>query len=194
MLAYGLTSCSHQQLRHYISTTDRDRIYVIADRVVYSIHISSRKRETIAVISFEPKCLAAGYGWIGIGGTNNGECAFVKLSDRNVRVSRDPPTVQPADVDSALPIDLEASQRASPRESTGSEQPSNLGFGASQLPEVQLHKFGGSIVNSVTIHRLPGDEKGFTDEDVAVLRYCRAYSFIFGLEPANFLFFHLQQQ
>lgn len=159
----------HQQLRHYISTADRDRIYVITDRVVYSIHISSRKRETIAVIPFEPKCLAAGYGWIGIGGTNNGECAFVKLSDRNVRVSRDTPTRQPADVDSALPIDLEASQRVSPRESTGSEQPSNSGFGASQLPEVQLHKFGGSIVNSVTIHRLPGDEKGFTDEDVAVL-------------------------
>ncbi|KAL4784405.1 hypothetical protein BJX76DRAFT_347872 [Aspergillus varians] len=158
----------HKQLRHYISTADRDRIYVVVDRVVYSIHISSRKRETIAVIPFEPKCLAAGYGWIGIGGTNNGECAFVKISDRNVRVSRDTPATRSADVDSALPIDLEASQRDSPREWPGVEQ-LNSGSSVSPLPEVQLHKFGGSIVNSVTIHRLPGDERGFMDEHVAVL-------------------------
>ncbi|KAL6238708.1 hypothetical protein BDW75DRAFT_5822 [Aspergillus navahoensis] len=158
----------HQQLRHYISTADRDRIYVVVDRVVYSIHISSQKRETIAVIPFEPKCLAAGYGWIGIGGTNNGECAFVKLSDRNVRVSRETTAAQSADVDSALPIDLELSQRTSSRASAGADQ-INSSSSVSQLPEVQLHKFGGSIVNSVTIHRLPAAEKGFIDEDIALL-------------------------
>ncbi|KAL4956162.1 hypothetical protein BDW69DRAFT_159198 [Aspergillus filifer] len=158
----------HQQLRHYISTADRDRIYVVVDRVVYSIHISSRKRETIAVIPFEPKCLAAGHGWIGIGGSNNGECAFVKLSDRGARGSRDRPNARPADVDSALPIDLESPQRNSPWPTTEAGQTPTSSTG-SQIPEVQLHKFGGSIVNSVTIHRLPGDDKGFRDEDVAVL-------------------------
>ncbi|KAL2872423.1 uncharacterized protein BJX67DRAFT_376244 [Aspergillus lucknowensis] len=158
----------HHQLRHYISTADPDRIYVVVDRVVYSIRVSSRKRETIAVISFEPKCLAAGYGWIGIGGTNNGECAFVKLADRNVRVSENTPAAQPADVDSALPIDLETPLVTSPRPPVEEEQ-TTVDSGPGQLPEVQLHKFGGSIVNSVTIHRLPGDEKGFLDEDVAVL-------------------------
>ncbi|KAL2815382.1 hypothetical protein BJX63DRAFT_167699 [Aspergillus granulosus] len=158
----------HQQLRHYISTADTDRIYVVVDRVVYSIYISSRKRETIAVIPFEPKCLAAGHGWIGIGGTNNGECAFVKLSDRDVRIVHDASASQSADVDSALPFDLESPLRTSPRIPVGGEQ-TTPGPGPSQLPEVQLHKFGGSIVNSVTIHRLAGDEKGFLDEDVAVL-------------------------
>jgi hypothetical protein len=139
--------------------------------VVYAIHISRRKRETIAVIPFEPKCLAAGYGWIGVGGTVNGECAFVKLSDRNARVSQDTSSaVQSADVDSALPFDLESPLRTSPRILAGTEQAAS-GPSPSQLPEVQLHKFGGSIVNSVTIHRLAGDEKGFLDEDVAVLRY-----------------------
>ncbi|KAL4910411.1 hypothetical protein BDW74DRAFT_145012 [Aspergillus multicolor] len=158
----------HQQLRHYISTADQDRIYVVVDRVVYSIHISLRKRETVAVIPFEPKCLAAGYGWIGIGGTTNGECAFVKLSDHNGRAAREAPAAQAADVDSALPIDLAASQRSSLRASVEAEQ-TNQGPSDGQLPEIQLHKFGGSIVNSVTIHRLPGDETGFIDEDVAVL-------------------------
>ncbi|KAL7651072.1 hypothetical protein ACMYSQ_010815 [Aspergillus niger] len=38
-----------------------------------------------------------------------------------------------------------------------------------QVPEVQLHKFGGSIVNSVTIHRLPGDGKELAEEDIAIL-------------------------
>lgn len=43
-----------------------------------------------------------------------------------------------------------------------------------QVPEVQLHKFGGSIVNSVTIHRLPGDGKELAEEDIAILRYGRS--------------------
>ncbi|KAE8380677.1 WD40-repeat-containing domain protein [Aspergillus bertholletiae] len=136
----------HQQLRNYISTADPDRIYLVADRFIYSIHISSQKRETLAVIPFEPKCLAAGHGWIAVGGSENGECAFVKISDRGIRVQEDISASQPSDVDSALPIDLSA-----------------------PLPGVQLHKFGGSIVNSVTIHRLPGDGKGLADEDVVIL-------------------------
>jgi hypothetical protein len=41
------------------------------------------------------------------------------------------------------------------------------------MPEVQLHRFGGSIVNSVTVHRLPGADKGFADEDIMILRYFR---------------------
>lgn len=35
--------------------------------------------------------------------------------------------------------------------------------------EVQIHEVGGSIVNSVTVHRLRSDREGFEDEIVAVL-------------------------
>lgn len=35
--------------------------------------------------------------------------------------------------------------------------------------EVQIHEFGDSIVNSVTVYRLLSDRKGFEDEIVAVL-------------------------
>ncbi|KAJ9236557.1 hypothetical protein DTO166G5_4022 [Paecilomyces variotii] len=163
----------HQQLRHYISTSDPDRIYVVVDRVVYAIHISSQKREGLAVIPFEPKCLAAGCGWIAVGGSDNGECAFIKLGSNHGRAAGARSSSQRSDVDSALPIDLE--QRAS---RLGSRVPSpwsgndegETGRTSSrlQLPEVQLHKFGGSIVNSVTIHRLPGGE-GLADEDVVVV-------------------------
>ncbi|PTU18460.1 hypothetical protein P175DRAFT_0494840 [Aspergillus ochraceoroseus IBT 24754] len=152
-----------------LSTADPDRIYVVVDRVVYSIHISSQKRETVAHITFEPKCLAAGYGWIGIGGSDNGECAFVRLPDRSgVRTSGSSSDAQGADVDSALPIDLETSTRSLSQASVETGD-TTLGSGRNQLPEVQLHKFGGSIVNSVTIHRLPGDDKVLADEIVAIL-------------------------
>jgi hypothetical protein len=39
------------------------------------------------------------------------------------------------------------------------------------MPEFELHKFGGSIVNSVTIHHFPGDREGISAEVVVVLRY-----------------------
>ncbi|KAE8390762.1 WD40-repeat-containing domain protein [Aspergillus alliaceus] len=159
----------HQQLRNYISTADPDRIYVVVDRVIYSIHITSRKRESLAVIPFEPKCLAAGYGWIGVGGSDNGECAFVKISDQGVHVRDDTPTSHPSAVDSALPIDLGASTRISQSWLSGDDPESVQDADRRQLPDVQLHKFGGSIVNSVTIHRLPGDERGLADEDIVIL-------------------------
>ena len=39
------------------------------------------------------------------------------------------------------------------------------------MPEFELHKFGGSIVNSVTIHQFPSDREGIASEDVMVVRY-----------------------
>lgn len=166
------TTCSHQQLRNYISTADPDRIYVVVDRVVYAIHISTRKRESIAVIPFEPKCLTAGYGWIGVGGSDNGECAFIRISDRDGRLPEDDVSSSyPSEVDSALPIDLEPPTRVSSPWPSGEAPESARHDPHRPLPEVHLHKFGDSIVNSVTIHRFPGDGKGLADEDMMILRY-----------------------
>ncbi|KAI9924984.1 hypothetical protein MW887_006391 [Aspergillus wentii] len=90
------------------------------------------------------------------------------MADRNVRMHPDMPDYGQSDVDSALPIDLESS-RLSPSLTQGEESSSPRRADRMQLPEVQLYKFGGSIVNSVTIHRLPGDGKGLADEDIIVL-------------------------
>jgi hypothetical protein len=137
--------------------------------VIYSIHISSQKRETIAVIPFEPKCLTAGYGWIGVGGSDNGECAFVRIADQATR--GDASILLSSDVDSALPINLEPPTSLSPPWPSRGESESTHQASRPHMPEVQLHKFGGSIVNSVTVHRLPGADKGFADEDIMILRY-----------------------
>lgn len=78
----------------------------------------------------------------------------------------------PSEVDSALPIDLEPPTRVSSPWPSGSGSESSRHTATRRpLPEVQLHKFGTSIVNSVTIHRFPGDGKSIRDEDVMVLRY-----------------------
>lgn len=174
LLVNPLSSClpaltpltdSHTQLRHYISTADPDRIYVVVERIVYAIHIAAQKRESIAIIPFEPRCLAAGYGWIAVGGPENGECAFIRIGERGLQVHGEPSSHFPSDVDSALPLDLESPSRLS-SPGTSNRRPARR-----LLPEFELHKFGGTIVNSVAIHRFPADSEGVSSEDVTVLRY-----------------------
>ncbi|EDN04508.1 predicted protein [Histoplasma mississippiense (nom. inval.)] len=100
---------AHHQLRHYISTADPDRIYVAVERQIYVFHIPTRKREKIAVVPFSPRCLTAGLGWIGIGGSEHGDCAFIKIGETT---SGTPPGMLPprTDVDSPLPVDLDPSR------------------------------------------------------------------------------------
>lgn len=148
---------------------------------MYSIHIASQKRESLAVIPFEPRCLAAGYGWIGVGGPTNGECAFIRVGDHGLSDSDNVPSFQRSDVDSALPLDLEPPSRLSPGTSNGSSLSARR-LSREHFPEVELHKFGGEIVNSVTIHRFPGDKEGFADEDVMILRWAEIDLLIFVLK------------
>ncbi|KAJ5502373.1 hypothetical protein N7463_005247 [Penicillium fimorum] len=157
----------HTQLRNYISTADPDRIYVVVERIVYSIHISAQKRESVAVIPFEPRCLVAGYGWIIVGGPENGECAFIHIGDCGMQVHDDAPFQ--ADVDSALPLDIDPpSIMTSPGDFNG--ESASTRYRSSRLsPEVELHRFGGSIVNSVAIHRFYGGSEELADEDIVVL-------------------------
>ncbi|CAG8371522.1 unnamed protein product [Penicillium salamii] len=163
----GLLYFSHVQLRNYISTADPDRIYVVVERIVYAIHISAQTRASIALIPFEPRCLAAGHGWIAVGGSDNGECAFIRIGDRGMQAHGEAPSFQ-TDVDSALPLDLDPPSRVTSPDSNGDFVPTRYRTGR-LLPEVELHRFGGSIVNSVTIHRFYGGGEGLADEDVVVL-------------------------
>jgi len=81
----------------------------------------------------------------------------------------DAPSFQTADVDSALPLDLDPPSRVTSPDSNGDSIPARYRTSRS-LPEVELHRFGGSIVNSVTIHRFYGGGDGLADEDVVILR------------------------
>ncbi|KAJ5143874.1 uncharacterized protein N7515_002661 [Penicillium bovifimosum] len=158
----------HTQLRNYISTADADRIYVVVERIVYAIHVSAQKRESVAVIPFEPRCLAAGHGWIAVGGPENGECAFIRIGDHESRGHGNAPSFQ-AEVDSALPLDLDPPSLMTSPTDFNSESMSTRYRSSRTSPEVELHRFGGSIVNSVVIHRFYGGSEDLADEDIAVL-------------------------
>jgi endonuclease/exonuclease/phosphatase family metal-dependent hydrolase len=74
------------------------------------------------------------------------------------------------DVDSALPPDLDPP--ASMTSGDFNSEPASTRYRSSRSsPEVELHRFGGSIVNSVTIHRFYGGSEDLADEDVVVLRW-----------------------
>lgn len=178
---------SHHQLRHYISTADPDRIYVAVERQIYVFHIPTRKREKIAVVPFSPRCLTAGLGWIGIGGSEHGDCAFIKIGETT---SGTPPGMLPprTDVDSPLPVDLDPSRPRYPPSSASETLPTPQLFqrpNAERFLDIKIHEFGGSIVNSVTLHRLPALNNNYANEDVAVLRYIADQQVSF---PTTYLF------
>jgi hypothetical protein len=164
---------SHPQLRHYISTADPDRIYLIANDTICLIYISSQKWERLAEIPFQPMCLAAGYGWVGVGGSDHGECAFIRIAGHSSHPhGTDTSSLHEPEMSHILPIDLEPDTRIRPSWISNEETGRPTASSRRQPSEVQLLKFGGSIVNSVTIHRFPGDDKHLVShEDVVLLRY-----------------------
>ncbi|KAJ5233053.1 hypothetical protein N7468_006009 [Penicillium chermesinum] len=164
----ALDSIFHPQLRHYISTADPDRIYVVIERTIYVIHISLQKKESIATIPFEPRCLAAGFGWIAVGGPDNGECAYLKINETELQVRDDFSPFNSSDVDSALPIDLDIPSRLS-SPASANDGPSFRYRPRRRLAELALHKIGSNIVNSVTIHRFPAKGENGLHEDVLIL-------------------------
>lgn len=142
--------------------------------MVYAIHISIQKKESIAIIPFEPRCLAAGYGWIAVGGPN-GECAYLRLNERGLQVRDDSSPLNPSDVDSALPLDLDLPSRFSSPTSGADGATSSRHSPRRRLAEFVVHRFGGNIVNSVTIHRFPAKEEHGLGEDVIIIRYDSLY-------------------
>ncbi|KOS42073.1 hypothetical protein ACN38_g7059 [Penicillium nordicum] len=72
------------------------------------------------------------------------------------------------DVDSALPLDLDPQSSMTSSDFNG-ESASTRYRSSRSSPEVELHRFGGSIVNSVTIHRFYGGSEDLADEDIVVL-------------------------
>lgn len=126
----------------------------------------------IASLPWKPQCLDAGHGWICVGGSDHGRCAFVNTHEESSKGSRDRAFQHHAEVDALLPLELDPESRLlahnflHQRSQTFASAASAASRGK---VEVQIHEVGGSIVNSVTIHRLRSDRQGFEDETVAVL-------------------------
>lgn len=162
----------HHQLKNFISTTDPDFIYYASEQDIYALHTKSRKRELIASLPWEPQCLDAGFGWICVGGSINGRCAFIDINNDSLgdEGDGDRTSHHHAEVDALLPLDLDPESRLLAHSFLQRSQ-SAAGSNGRKKPLVQIHEVGGSIVNSVTVHRLKSEQQGLEDEIVAVMTW-----------------------
>ena len=162
----------HHQLKNFISTTDPDFIYYASEHDIYALHTKSRKRELIASLPWEPQCLDAGFGWICVGGSTNGRCAFIDINEDNLddEGAGDRISHHHAEVDALLPLDLDPESRLLAHSFLQRSQ-SAASSNSRKKPLVQIHEVGGSIVNSVAVHRLRSEQEGLEDEVVAVMTW-----------------------
>ncbi|KAH9828341.1 protein of unknown function DUF2415, partial [Teratosphaeria destructans] len=153
---------SHWQLRHYISTPEPDSLYYASEHDVYCLNTATKKRKHVATLPFSARCTASGYGWVCVGGEEDGHFAAIKLDGRAQQ-----------DVDGRLPV------------SEGLRGHGSSGGGARRAPEVRVERIGEEIVNSISIHRVQ-DEEAHLDDIVAVLtnndKTVRVYSLPLGIE------------
>jgi hypothetical protein len=152
-----------------MSTRDASFIYYASERNIFALHIQSRRQQLVAHLPWEPQCLDAGYGWVCVGGPSEGRCAFIAVSDEDDddERGREAGLSHPLEVDALLPLDLDPGSRLLSNSFLQRNQTTPTT--GRRKPEVQIHEVGGSIVNSVTVHRLLSHQKGLADEIVAVL-------------------------
>ncbi|KAF2805752.1 uncharacterized protein BDZ99DRAFT_511146 [Mytilinidion resinicola] len=159
---------SHYQLRHFISSPEQDLIYYANGQDVYCLNTVTKTQAHIATLTFDARCTAAGYGWVCVGGAEDGCFAAIKVEAY--------PPPNPADVDALLPLDLPNRTALPP--------PPTLRSASS----IRVERIGSEIVNSISIHKLPGEGEE-EDEVVAVLtsndKTVRIYSLTQSVEVAE---------
>lgn len=122
---------------------------------MFSLNPATRRREVVASLPFGPRCIGARYGWVCVGGVENGQFATIRVGEPEKEWYRRRPR---GSGDEAMGPGIEP-------EHEGAE----TGLGGSRRPEVNISHLGGSIVNSVTLHRPPSSTSD--DDVVAVLTY-----------------------
>lgn len=154
---------SHWQLRHYISSPEKDSLYYASGNEVYHLNTATRKRKHLTTLPFEARCTASGNGYVCVGGEDEGHFAIIKLE-----TSR---TARQIDIDDPLPI----------------EEYWQTPAAAPRAANIQVERIGDEIVNSISIHQVH-DEEAHLYDVVAVLtnndRTVRVYSLQHGVETA----------
>lgn len=110
----------------------------------------------MASLPFGPRCIGARYGWVCAGGVENGQFATIRVGEPEKQWDRR----QQSPGDEAMGLEIEPEHENRETETGRSRHP---------RPEVKISHLGGSIVNSVTLHRPPSSNSD--DDVVAVLTY-----------------------
>ena len=166
----SLTATRHHQLKNFISTRDPSVIYYASEFDVFALDINTQKQTLVKSLPFKPVCLDAGYGWICVGGVNNGQCAFISIDEHE---NGETALGRHVEVDDLLPLGLDPGSRRSLHDFRRTAPRWALYPGENVAKyELQAHELGGDIVNSVTICLMPSmrsDQKGFKEEVVVVM-------------------------
>jgi WD40 repeat protein len=124
-------------------------LYYASGHDVYCLFTATRKRRHIATLPFEARCTSSGYGWVCVGGEDEGHFAAIKVNGSGPWTS---------EVDERLDI--------------GGAWTSGSAVGGSNTARrsanVKVERIGEEIVNSISIHRIQ-DEEAHLDDIVAVL-------------------------
>ncbi|KAK0325808.1 hypothetical protein LTR82_003346 [Friedmanniomyces endolithicus] len=156
---------THWQLRHYISTPEPDLLYYASAHDIYCLNTASKKRKHVATLPFEARCTASGYGWVCVGGEDEGHFAAIKLDGHGARSTQDEEGTSPGEP---------WRQQSTAARTSGRTAAS-----------VKVERIGEEIVNSISIHRIQ-DEEAHLDDIVAVLtnndKTVRVYSLPQSLE------------
>ncbi|KAI9846840.1 MAG: hypothetical protein M1838_001115 [Thelocarpon superellum] len=157
----------HWQLRSLITSPSADVIYYASDSDIYRINTRTRRQDLIATLPFEPRCVAAGHGWLCAGGVDNGQFATMRIDDDDDAALEKLGRYH-AEVDALLSLDLGPELQRQTQRFVASP-PARHGHGSPRdgsSHRLHTYQLGRMIVNSVTLHRSRGQDD---DETVAVL-------------------------
>ena len=113
----------------------------------------------MASLPFGPRCIGARYGWVCAGGVENGQFASIRVGQQDKSRNQR----QQSGDENGEGEGVEEGEETTEAREPGSGIPRRI------CPETRFSQLGGSIVNSVTLHRPPSSK---SDNDVlAVLTY-----------------------
>ncbi|KAF8441829.1 WD40-repeat-containing domain protein [Terfezia claveryi] len=130
----------HWQLRSLLCSPESDILYYPTGKNIYLLNTKSRRREFVASLPFNPRCIGARYGWACAGGKDNGHFASIRIG----RYGKP----RPCHEDESVGMEVDAEEESMLR------------------PEVNISELTGSIVNSITLHRPQGSQN---DDDVLAI-------------------------
>lgn len=128
------------------------------------MNVSTRERTLVKSLRWKPFCLDAAYGWICVGGDDNGQCAFIRINDTGIGRAN---TQSHAEVDDLLPLDLDPEYRHIRHDFRPTPEWPRYPRGPTY--ELQHHELGGDRVNSVKIQLIPNGKQKLENEIVAVM-------------------------
>lgn len=107
---------SHYQLRHFISSPEQDLIYYASGNDIYCLNAATHTQSHLATLPFEARCTASGFGYVCVGGADDGNFAAIKVAGVPVENGYSPDTSLPArqetgpprnrhNTDTSMPVD-----------------------------------------------------------------------------------------